>query len=162
MVPFTLESVVLCRQEGLPRLRSGGGVQNPRQPVPEVMTLFSFVQDLVSPAGVEAIVDRQMTLAHVTGDERLDRFSSVADRIISPGDDQDRKVVRNAHFVFGKRLVELGRIELTAPVADDAREQKQIIFDPIPRVDGIEASADPLLELRAAIYLISGRRRRAA
>jgi len=70
--------------------------------------------------------------------------------------------VRNAHFVFGKRLVELGRIELTAPVADDAREQKQIIFDPIPRVDGIEASADPLLELRAAIYLISGRRRRAA
>jgi len=34
--------------------------------------------------------------------------------------------------------------------------------DPIPRVDGIEASADPLLELRAAVYLISGRRRRAA
>ena len=32
----------------------------------------------------------------------------------------------------------------------------------MPRVDGIEASADPLLELRAAIYLLSGRRRRAA
>ena len=47
-------------------------------------------------------------------------------------------------------------------VADDAQEQKHIIFDPIPRVDGIEPSADPLLELRAAIYLISGRRRRAA
>jgi catalase len=29
-------------------------------------------------------------------------------------------------------------------------------------VDGIETSADPLLELRAAIYLLSGRRRRAA
>ena len=35
-------------------------------------------------------------------------------------------------------------------------------FDPIPRVDGIEASADPLFELRANIYLMSGRRRRAA
>ena len=36
-------------------------------------------------------------------------------------------------------------------MADNAAEQKQIIFDPIPRVDGIEPSADPLLELRAAI-----------
>jgi hypothetical protein len=35
-------------------------------------------------------------------------------------------------------------------------------FDPIPRVDGIEASADPLFEPRANIYLMSGRRRRAA
>jgi catalase len=59
-------------------------------------------------------------------------------------------------------VVELGRISLTAAVADDAKEQKQIIFDPIPRVDGIEPSADPLLEFRAAVYLISGRRRRAA
>jgi catalase len=59
-------------------------------------------------------------------------------------------------------LVELGTLELTGVAADNAAEQKQIIFDPIPRVEGIEASADPLLELRAAIYLISGRRRRAA
>ena len=41
-------------------------------------------------------------------------------------------------------------------------EQKKIIFDPIPRLDGIEPSDDPLLELRAAVYLISGRRRRTA
>jgi catalase len=58
--------------------------------------------------------------------------------------------------------VELGRLSLTAVVADDAQDQKRIIFDPIPRVDGIEPSNDPLLELRAAIYLISGRRRRSA
>ncbi len=45
---------------------------------------------------------------------------------------------------------------------DGAHEQKQIIFDPIPRLDGIEPSDDPLLELRAAVYLISGRRRRTA
>jgi catalase len=61
-----------------------------------------------------------------------------------------------------RMVVELGRISLTAAVADDAKEQKQIIFDPIPRVDGIEPSEDPLLEFRAAVYLISGRRRRAA
>ena len=52
--------------------------------------------------------------------------------------------------------------QLTATVPNDAAEQKQIIFDPIPRVDGIDPSADPLLEPRAAVYLISGRRRRAA
>jgi catalase len=51
---------------------------------------------------------------------------------------------------------------LTALAPNNTAEQKKIIFDPIPRVDGIEPSDDPLLELRAAIYLISGRRRRAA
>jgi hypothetical protein len=37
--------------------------------------------------------------------------------------------------------------------ADNASEQQQIIFDPIPRVDGIEASADPLFEPHAPIGL---------
>ncbi|MBB5066530.1 catalase family peroxidase [Granulicella mallensis] len=64
------------------------------------------------------------------------------------------------HWPEDRRVVELGTIALTAPVADDAHEQQRIIFDPIPRVDGIEPSDDPLLELRAAVYLISGRRRR--
>jgi catalase len=61
-----------------------------------------------------------------------------------------------------RKFLELGKLSLTEPVLDEAHEQKQIIFDPIPRVDGIEPSDDPLLELRAAIYLLSGRRRRAA
>ena len=55
-----------------------------------------------------------------------------------------------------------GEISLREIAADDASEQQQIIFDPIPRVDGIEVSADPLFEQRANIYLMSGRRRRAA
>jgi len=59
-------------------------------------------------------------------------------------------------------ILPLGKIVLDRPVPDDAHEQKKIIFDPIPRVDGIEPSDDPLLELRAAIYLLSGRRRRQA
>jgi catalase len=39
-------------------------------------------------------------------------------------------------------------------------EQHHIIFDPIPRIDGIEPSGDPLLAPRADVYLMSGRRRR--
>jgi catalase len=66
------------------------------------------------------------------------------------------------HWPETRKVVELGKIALTAPVSDDAEQQRHIIFDPIPRVDGIEPSADPLLELRAALYLISGRRRRGA
>jgi catalase len=57
--------------------------------------------------------------------------------------------------------VAFGEISLTGIAPNNAAEQQQIIFDPIPRVDGIEASADPLFEPRANIYLMSGRRRRA-
>ncbi len=76
----------------------------------------------------------------------------------------DGDVVDDAtiHWPEGRTVLDLGTITLTEPVADDAHEQKNIIFDPIPRVDGIDPSDDPLLELRAAVYLISGRRRRAA
>jgi catalase len=66
------------------------------------------------------------------------------------------------HWPEARRIVDLGDFELTSLVPDNAPEQQRIIFDPIPRVDGIEPSDDPLLELRAAVYLISGRRRRAA
>jgi catalase len=55
-----------------------------------------------------------------------------------------------------------GEISLQEIAPNNAGEQQQLIFDPIPRVDGIEASADPLFEPRANVYLMSGRRRRAA
>ena len=61
-----------------------------------------------------------------------------------------------------REILQLGRLDLTSVVPDSMAQQKHIIFDPIPRVEGIEPSADPLLELRAAIYLLSGRERRAA
>lgn len=57
-------------------------------------------------------------------------------------------------------LLDFGTIELTSVVPDNDAEQRHIIFDPIPRVDGIEPSDDPLLEVRASLYLMSGRRRR--
>ncbi len=83
----------------------------------------------------------------------------VAAQLASEGDVVDDATV---HWPEERRIVDLGDIDLTAPIPDNAAEQQKIIFDPIPRLDGIEPSADPLLELRAVVYLISGRRRRAA
>jgi catalase len=80
-------------------------------------------------------------------------------QVAAAGDTVDNATV---HWPESREQVELGTLELTDVLPDSVSQQKHIIFDPIPRVDGIEASADPLLELRAAIYLISGRRRRAA
>ena len=62
----------------------------------------------------------------------------------------------------GRTEVPFGTITLTARVDDREPEQRKIIFDPIPRVDGIDTSGDPLSEVRSEIYLLSGRRRRAA
>jgi catalase len=56
--------------------------------------------------------------------------------------------------------VDFGIVEIQTIVPDNAAAQQHIIFDPIPRVQGIDPSDDPLLDARAAIYLASGRRRR--
>jgi catalase len=80
-------------------------------------------------------------------------------QIAAPGDVVDDATI---HWPEDRELVEFGTLELTEAVPDNLAQQKRIIFDPIPRVTGIEPSADPLLELRAAIYLLSGRRRRSA
>ena len=100
-------------------------------------------------------------------------FDELGGRIIGNGKIAFRLLVQVAeegdvvddatiHWPEERKLVELGTIVLTEPVAESDHEQKHIIFDPIPRVDGIEPSDDPLLELRAAVYLLSGRRRRSA
>jgi catalase len=75
----------------------------------------------------------------------------------------ERDIVNDAtiHWPADRPEVNLGAIELTANAPND-EAHRRIIFDPIPRVDGIEPSDDPLLELRAAIYLLSGTRRRKA
>lgn len=57
---------------------------------------------------------------------------------------------------------EFGTLTLTQRVDELAPDNVKIIFDPVPRVDGIDPSGDPLTEVRADIYLLSGRRRRAA
>jgi len=94
--------------------------------------------------------------------ERLAKGSIKFRLLVQVANDGDVVDDATIHWPEDRKLLELGIITLTAPVAEDAHEQKQIIFDPIPRVDGIAPSDDPLLELRAAVYLMSGRRRRAA
>jgi catalase len=86
------------------------------------------------------------------------RFRVVV-QVAESGDVTDDATV---HWPETRQLIEFGTIELTDVLANSVAEQQHIIFDPIPRVDGIEPSADPLLELRAAAYLLSGRERRAA
>lgn len=66
------------------------------------------------------------------------------------------------HWPVEREKVELGMIWLDSVDGDGLETQKKTIFDPIPRVEGIEPSDDPILEFRAALYLISGRERRAA
>jgi catalase len=82
--------------------------------------------------------------------------------LVQLANDEDTVDDATIRWPENRTLLELGTVVLTEPVSDNAGEQKRIIFDPIPRVDGIDPSDDPLLELRAAIYLLSGRRRRAA
>ena len=82
--------------------------------------------------------------------------------VVQVAEDGDVTDDATVHWPESREQVELGTLELNRVLPDSVAQQKHIIFDPIPRVDGIEPSADPLLELRAAIYLLSGRRRRAA
>jgi catalase len=72
--------------------------------------------------------------------------------------------VTNTSVVWPESRTEVafGTIVLTARVDDQEPERRKIIFDPDPRVDGIESSGDPLTQARSDIYLMSGRRRRAA
>jgi catalase len=122
---------------------------------------------IVPDAGVEHL-DPEVTKAkgpHFLFDELSERIAAgpISFQIfVQLANENDEVNDATVHWPEDRPLVRLGRIVLTSPVADDAQEQKKIIFDPIPRVDGIEPSDDPLLELRAAVYLISGRRRRKA
>lgn len=68
------------------------------------------------------------------------------------------------HWPEQRKQVELGtyKLDKIEPSDQSMKEQKRLIFDPIPRVQGIEPSEDPLLDMRASVYLISGKERRAA
>lgn len=61
-----------------------------------------------------------------------------------------------------REQVPFGTLTLTARVDDQEPDRRRIIFDPLPRIDGIESAGDPLTEVRADIYLMSGWRRRTA
>ncbi|HEY2413469.1 MAG TPA: catalase family peroxidase [Pirellulaceae bacterium] len=80
-------------------------------------------------------------------------------QLAGPGDE-----VNDATAVWpdDREEIEFGTVTLTERVNELAPDMRKIIFDPRPGVDGIAPSADPLFDIRAALYLVSGRRRRAA
>lgn len=89
------------------------------------------------------------------GPIRLGVFVQIAE----PGDD-----VADASSPWPESRTEIpfGTMSLTARVDDQVPDRRMIIFDPLPRIDGIDSSGDPLTDVRADLYLLSGRRRRAA
>ena len=93
--------------------------------------------------------------------ERIGRGAIRFDIHVQTANETDVVDDATIHWPADRASIHFGTVSLTSMAPDD-EEHRRIIFDPIPRVDGIEASADPLLELRAAIYLLSGRRRREA
>jgi catalase len=86
------------------------------------------------------------------------RFEIVV-QLAESGDVTDDATV---HWPEDRKVTAFGTIALTEVLPNTTSEERRIIFDPIPRVDGIEPSGDPLLDVRAAVYLMSGRRRRGA
>ncbi|KAH8699032.1 catalase domain-containing protein [Talaromyces proteolyticus] len=94
---------------------------------------------------------------------QLEKASIEFDIVAQLADIDDVTNDCTVHWPEDRKLVKLGTVSLnTIKKEDSAAEQKKIIFDPVPRVEGIESSADPLIDTRAAVYLISGRERRAA
>ena len=80
-------------------------------------------------------------------------------QIANDGDVVDDATI---HWAADRRQAFLGVIALAGLLPENDPEGRRIIFDPIPRVEGIEPSADPFLESRADVYLMTERRRRAA
>jgi len=96
--------------------------------------------------------------------ERLSKGPATLKLVIQIAEEGDVIDDATKHWPGERKVIELGTIKLEELEAEDQSkvEEKQIIFDPVPRVDGVEPSDDPLIDMRAAIYLLSGRGRRAA
>jgi catalase len=117
--------------------------------------------------GTQYLSDEQATAksANFLFDEigpRLARGSIRLGVFVQLAGDGDDVTDSSAPWPESRPEVPFGTITLTARVDDTEPERRKIIFDPIPRVDGIDTSGDPLSEVRSEIYLLSGRRRRGA
>ena len=99
-------------------------------------------------------------VARLQGSDRPVAFKLIA-QIAKEGDVIDDATV---HWPEDRDALELGEVKIEKVVdeKEQASEQKRIIFDPVPRVDGIEESGDPLVQVRAGVYIISGKERREA
>ncbi|VUC31193.1 unnamed protein product [Clonostachys rosea] len=67
------------------------------------------------------------------------------------------------HWPETRKLVKLGVVSLESILANSDEGQKNLeFFDPVPKVEGIEPSGDPLIDLRSVAYRFSGADRQAA
>jgi catalase len=95
-------------------------------------------------------------------DERIARGPIKMKIIVEIAEESDEVNDATVTWPANRQHVDFGTVTLTGRVPDNDMEAQRTIFDPIPRVDGIDPSRDPLIEVRSALYLLSGRRRRAA
>ena len=93
--------------------------------------------------------------------ERLSKGSVIFHVLVQVAEDGDD--VTNATVIWPetRKLVEFGTVTLSERVDELAPERRKTIFDPVPKVDGIDPSGDPLIDVRSDVYLLSGRRQRA-
>ncbi|KAK5320403.1 hypothetical protein LTR70_004485 [Exophiala xenobiotica] len=85
-------------------------------------------------------------------------FSLIA-QIAESGDPTNDATI---HWPEERKQVKLGTVTLEKVIEDSDELQRTLIFDPVPRVDGVDASDDPLLDFRASVYIQSGKERRTA
>lgn len=122
---------------------------------------YRFVPD----AGVETyeaseLEAKSADFLHEEIRTRLATGSSSFSLVAQVAEDGDQTNDATVHWPDDRKLVKLGTVTLQNVIEDSSELQRTLIFDPIPRVDGIEASDDPLLDFRASVYLTSGRERR--
>jgi catalase len=119
---------------------------------------------LVPEAGTEFLTPEQAEeTADFLGAEMSERLSKgpVGFRVlVQMAEDGDDVTDATAIWPEARQLVEFGTLTLAERVDELAPERRKIIFDPVPRVDGIDPAGDPLTDVRSDIYLLSGRRRR--
>jgi catalase len=94
--------------------------------------------------------------------ERLARGPAGFRVLVQMAEEGDAVADATAPWPETRPLAEFGTITINERVDELAPERRKIIFDPLPRVDGIDSAGDPLTAVRSDIYLLSGRRRRAA
>ena len=92
--------------------------------------------------------------------ERLARGPAQLNIFVQIAEDGDTTDNATVHWPESRSQIAFGTVELTRVLPDSNFAQHEIIFDPVPKVDGIDTSGDPLPKLRSAAYLMSGRRRK--
>jgi catalase len=94
--------------------------------------------------------------------ERLSRGPAEFRVMVQLAETGDDVTDSTALWPESRPQMEFGTVAIRERVDELAPERRKIIFDPLPRVDGIDSAGDPLTAVRSDIYLLSGRRRRVA